>query len=78
LCKWTKCKNANISWKLVDEVSDFKHLLKDPRYDCILISPGARNKVPVELHQSPRILLLQMELDPEALEIARIRAGVII
>jgi len=34
--------------------------------------------VPVELRHSSRTLLLQMDLDPEALEIARIRAGVIV
>jgi hypothetical protein len=53
-------------------------LLKDSKYDRILVSPGARSKVPVELHHSPRILLLQMQLDPEGLEIARIRSGVIV
>ena len=78
LYKWMKYKDAKISWRLVDEVADFRHLLKDSQYDRILVSPGARNKVPVELHQSSRILLLQMELDPEGLEIARIRAGVIV
>ena len=70
-----RCK---ISWMSVDEVADFRHLLKDSQYDRILVSPGARGKAPVELHQSSRILLLQMDLDPEALEIARIRAGVIV
>ena len=65
LHKWMKCKDANISWMPVDEVADFKHLLKDSHYDRILVSPGARSKVPVKLHQSSRILLLQMELDPE-------------
>jgi DNA-binding transcriptional regulator YhcF (GntR family) len=78
LHKWMKCKDANISWMTIDEVADFRHLLKDPQYDRILVSPGARSKVPVELHHSSRILLLQMELDPEDLEIARIRAGVIV
>ncbi len=78
LHKWIKCKDANISWRLVDEVVDFRHLLSDSRYDRILVSPGARSKVPAKLHQNPRILLLQMDLDPEALEMARIRAGVII
>ena len=78
LHKWMKCKDANISWRPVDEVADFRHLLKDSQYDRILVSPGARSKVPVELHHSSRILLLQMELDPEDLEIARIRAGVIV
>ncbi len=78
LYKWVKYKDANISWRLVDEVADFSRLLKDSQYDCILVSPGARSKVPVELHQSSRVLLLKMELDPEDLETARIRAGVIV
>jgi DNA-binding transcriptional regulator YhcF (GntR family) len=78
LYKWMQYKDANISWRLVDEVADFGHLLKGSQYDRILVSPGARNQVPVELHQSSRILLLQMELDPAGLETARIRAGVIV
>jgi DNA-binding transcriptional regulator YhcF (GntR family) len=78
LHKWMKCRDANISWKLVDEVADFRYLLNDSKYDRILVSPGARSKVPVELRDSKRIILLQMDLDPEALEIARIRAGVIV
>jgi DNA-binding transcriptional regulator YhcF (GntR family) len=78
LHKWMKCKNRNVSWGLVDEIGDFRHLLNGSQFDRILVSPGARSKVPVELHHSSRILLLQMELDPEGLEIARIRAGVIV
>jgi DNA-binding transcriptional regulator YhcF (GntR family) len=78
LHKWMKCKDAKISWRPVDEVADFRHLLTDSHYDRILVSPGARSRVPVKLHQSSRILLLQMELDPEGLEIARISAGVIV
>jgi DNA-binding transcriptional regulator YhcF (GntR family) len=78
LQKWMKCKDANISWMSVDKVADFRQLLNDSQYDRILVSPGARSKVPVKLHHSSRILLLQMELDSEGLEIARIRAGVIL
>jgi DNA-binding transcriptional regulator YhcF (GntR family) len=78
LHKWMKCKDADISWMPVDEVADFGHLLKDSRYDRILVSPGARSKVPSKFHRNPRMLLLQMALDPEDLEIARIRAGVIV
>jgi DNA-binding transcriptional regulator YhcF (GntR family) len=78
LHKWMKFNDADISWMPVDEVADFGHLLKDSRYDRILVSPGARSKVPVKFHRNPRLLLLQMELDPEDLEIARIRAGVIV
>ena len=78
LRKWMKCKDAKISWMSVGEVADFARLLKDKKYDRILVSPGARSHVPVGLHRNSRMLLLQMDLDPEALEIARIRAGVIV
>lgn len=78
LHKWMKGKNRNISWIDVSEVTDFTKLLASSQYDRILVSPGAWNKVPVELRRSSRLLQLQMEFDPEALEIARIRAGVIV
>jgi len=76
LHKWIKCKDTSISFMSVEKVTDFRHLLKE--YDHVLVSPGARSKVPVELHRSSRILLVKMELDPEDLEVARIRAGVIV
>jgi GntR family transcriptional regulator len=78
LHKWMKCKAPDISWITVDEVRDFRQLLNNSRYDRVLVSPGARNKVPVEFRNNSRILLLQMDLVPEDLEIARIRAGVIL
>jgi DNA-binding transcriptional regulator YhcF (GntR family) len=78
LRKWMTCKDATITWMTVDETADFASLLKDSRYERILVSPGARNKVPEKLHRSSRMLILQMELVPEDLEIARIRAGVIV
>ncbi len=78
LRKWLKCNDASVSWMLVDEVADFELLMKDPRYGCILVSPGARKKVPLKLQRKSNVILLQMEMDPEALEIARVRAGVIV
>ena len=78
LHKWVKCKDVNISWMQVDKVTDFRRLIKNSQYECILVSPGAQEKVPVALLNNSRILKLQMDLDPEALEIARIRAGVIV
>jgi hypothetical protein len=52
-------------------------LLNSSQYNRILVSPGARNKVPVGQRRNSRILQVEMEFDPEGLEIARIRAGVI-
>jgi len=77
LHKRIKYREANISWMDVNEVRDFNHLLNSSEYDRILVSPGARSKVPVELLNHSRLVLLQMELDLEDLEIARIRAGMI-
>jgi hypothetical protein len=73
-----KGKDQNVSWMDVNKVTDFISLLNGSQYDRILVSPGALNKVPVELRRSSRLVLLQMEFNPEALEIARIRAGVIV
>ncbi|HSW39168.1 MAG TPA: GntR family transcriptional regulator [Acidobacteriota bacterium] len=78
LRKWVKCEDTNISWMQVDKVTDFERLLKDSKYERVLVSPGAQYKVPVELYKNSRIFALQMDFDPEALEIARIRAGVIV
>jgi DNA-binding transcriptional regulator YhcF (GntR family) len=78
LHKWVKCKDANISWMQVDKVADFRRLLKHSQYEYILVSPGAQGKMPVALLNNSRILKLQMDLDPEAPEIARIRADVIV
>lgn len=76
LQKLMKCRESKISWIAV-KVADFRHLLKNSRYDRILVSPGVRNKAPLELQRNSRILLLKMELNSEDLEIARIRSGVI-
>jgi len=78
LHKWMKGKGRKISWMDVGEVTDFTKLLNRSQYDRILVSPGAWNKVPAELRRNSRLLQIQMEFDPEALEIARIRAGVIV
>jgi hypothetical protein len=78
LHKWMRCVDTRITWMRVTEVSDFKRLLQDSRYGRILVTPGARGKVPAALHSRSHFLFLQMELDAEDLEIARIRAGIIV
>lgn len=78
LGKWMKGKDPDIAWMDVHKVTDFKSLLNGSPYDRILVSPGALNLVPAAWRRSSRLVPLQMELDPEALEIARIRAGVIV
>jgi GntR family transcriptional regulator len=77
LHKLIKCKGAKISWIAINKPADFEQLLDSFQYDRILVSPGARNKVAIGKRRSSRILQLEMEFDPEGLEIARIRAGVI-
>jgi GntR family transcriptional regulator len=78
LHKWMKGKDRNIAWMDVNKVTDFTSLLNGSQYDRILVSPGAWNKVPVKWRRNSRVLQLQMEFNPEALEIARIRAGIIV
>jgi DNA-binding transcriptional regulator YhcF (GntR family) len=78
LRNWMKCRDASVTWMDVRQVTDFGRLLKNSKYDRILVSPGARSTVPLELHHKPGLLLLQMELAPEGLEAARVRAGVIV
>jgi GntR family transcriptional regulator len=77
LHKLIKCKGVSISWIAVNKVADLGQLLDSSQYDRILVSPGARNKVPVGQYRVARIIQLEMEFDKEDLEIARIRAGVV-
>jgi hypothetical protein len=78
LHKWMKGKDRNIVWMDVNKVTDFTSLLNGSQYDRILVSPGSWNILPAEWRRNSRVLQLQMEFNPEALEIARIRAGVIV
>jgi DNA-binding transcriptional regulator YhcF (GntR family) len=78
LQKLKECENFSISWAAVKDAEDFKKLLKKPQYERILVSPEARNKVPAGQQRNSRILQFQMEFTPEGLEVARIRAGVIL
>lgn len=78
LHEWIKSRGAQISWTATDDVADFEQLLNNSRYDRILVTPGAVCKIPVELRHSSRLFPLRMDLDPQSLENARIRCGVIL
>ncbi len=78
LHQWIKSGGVRISWVLIDAVADFRQLLDNSQYDRILVTPGARCRVPDELRMSSRIFPLRMELSPGSLENARIRCGVIV
>jgi DNA-binding transcriptional regulator YhcF (GntR family) len=73
-----KSPGVEISSVSARDISSFEHLLSSSRYDRIIVTPGARGKVPPEIWQNPRILMLRMQFDPASLEAARIRAGVIL
>ena len=69
---------VKISSVSISDVSDMERLLKSSQYDCIIVDPGILSAVPNSLLRNPRTLLLRLQLSPESLEAARIRAGVII
>jgi GntR family transcriptional regulator len=76
--KLLKSPETKITLASVSDQSDFKALIRKSPYDYYLVGPGARGEVPRDLRQNPRIVQLNPQLDPASLEVARIRAGVVI
>jgi GntR family transcriptional regulator len=77
--KLLKAPGIKVSTISVQDISDFKDLLtRSPQYDYYIVGPGVRAEVPHELRKHPRIVILEPELDPTSLEVARIRAGVVL
>jgi GntR family transcriptional regulator len=76
--KLLKFPETKITLASVSDQSDFKALIKKSPHDYYLVGPGARGEIPYDLRQNPRIVQLHPQLDPASLEIARIRAGVVI
>jgi GntR family transcriptional regulator len=62
----------------IRNMADFRKLLQDTQCDYYLVGPAARTVVPPEMRDDPRILQMLAQLDPASLEVARIRAGVIL
>jgi DNA-binding transcriptional regulator YhcF (GntR family) len=77
LQKRIKAPDVEISLASVADKS-FRKLLKDSRYDLVIVDPTLLNAIPREVQKSWHILRMQMQLDQKSLEAARIRAGVIV
>jgi GntR family transcriptional regulator len=71
-------RGIKIASSAVKDMAAFRELLSSSPYDYYLVGPGLRAEVPPEMRQNPRILQMHAQLDPASLEIARIKAGVII
>jgi hypothetical protein len=76
--KLMRASGIQISAISIDKAPPFEELLKSSQYDYLLVGPGVRGGVPQELRQNPRIVLLNVQIDPASLEAARIRTGVVI
>jgi DNA-binding transcriptional regulator YhcF (GntR family) len=76
--KLVKSPDVRISSVFIDEKTDFKKLLSNREYDYYIIGPGVRGHVPQDMRKNPRIVILEPKLDPASLEVARIKAGVVI
>jgi GntR family transcriptional regulator len=71
-------KGIKVSSWAIRNSSDFRKLVNNSHYDYYIAGPLVRGEVPPEMKQNPRILQIEAQLDPASLEIARIRAGVIL
>lgn len=71
-------RGVKISSRAVKDMASFRELVNSTQYDYYVVGPLLRSEVPPEMRQNPRIIQLQAHLDPASLEVARIKAGVII
>ncbi len=71
-------RGVKISSCAVKDMANFRELVNSTQYDYYVVGPALRSDVPPEMRENPRILQLQAHLDPESLEVARIKAGVIV
>jgi GntR family transcriptional regulator len=71
-------RGVHLSSREIRDMDHFRKLLRDTQFDYYLVGPAARTEVPPETRADPRILQMLTQLDPASLELARIRAGVIL
>jgi GntR family transcriptional regulator len=76
--KLVKSPGIKMTSVLIEEKTDLRKLLNNKEYDYYIIGPGVRGHVPQDMRKSPCIVMLEPKLDPASLEVARIKAGVVI
>jgi GntR family transcriptional regulator len=77
--KLLKSPGIQISAITIHDIPDFNELLTgSPQYDYYIVGAGVRAEVPRELRRHARVVILEPKLDPASLEVARIRAGVVL
>jgi GntR family transcriptional regulator len=78
LKKLAEPRGIQISSAAVRDTAGLRELLKNEQFDYYLIGHAVRGYVPADMKKNPRILSFTPLLDPASLEVARIKAGVII
>jgi GntR family transcriptional regulator len=71
-------RGVKIFSSAVKDMPNFREVVNNSQCDYFLVGPAVRSEVPPEMRQDPRIIQMQAYLDRESLEVARIKAGVII
>jgi GntR family transcriptional regulator len=71
-------RGVKISHCSVKDKASFRKLVNGSSHDYYIVGPALQSLVPPDMRQNPRIIQLQTYLDPASLEVARIKAGVII
>jgi len=73
-----KSPEVTITAMSIRKESSLGDLLNSSRFDYYLIGPAVRGLISQDMRQNSRVLPIDPQLDPESLESARIRAGVVI
>ena len=76
--KLIKSHGVKITPVTIRSTKSMTKQLQNKDYDYCIVGPALRGGVPAEMRKNPDIILMDPQLDPVSLEIARIRAGVII
>lgn len=78
LCRFMEPRGIVISSSPVHDMESIRKLVNSSEYDWYLIGPAVRGDVPADIRLHSRVLQIQPQIDPASLEVARVKAGVII